>query len=252
MKYQVIGIIQARMGSTRLPGKTLIDICGKPLLEHILDRIQKSTKIDEFVIATTDNIEDNSIINFSARMGISCFCGSEEDVLDRYYQCARLHKADIIVRITADDPFKDPIVVDRVVCEILGSNYDYVSNTIHPTYPEGLDIEVFTFEALERSWREATTALDREHVTPYLWLHPDKFKIKNIEYEKNLSHMRWTLDTLEDLAFTREIYKKLYVPGKLFLMQDILNLLEENPEIQKLNANVERFSGHKKIIEEEG
>lgn len=252
MKYQVIGIIQARMGSTRLPGKTLIDICGKPLLEHILDRVQKSPKIDKFVIATTDNIEDKLIVNFSARRGISCFCGSEEDVLDRYYQCAKLYKADIIVRITADDPFKDPVVTDRVIGEILESNYDYVSNTIHPTYPEGLDIEVFTFEALEKTWREATTALDREHATPYMWLRPDIFKLKNIEYEKNLSYMRWTLDTPEDLAFTREVYNKLYMPGKLFLMQDILNLLEEHPEIQQINANVERFSGHKKIIEKEG
>jgi len=240
------------MGSTRLPGKTLIDICGKPLLEHILDRIQKCSEIDKFVIATTDNIEDNPIVNFSARRGISCFCGSEEDVLDRYYQCAKLYKADIIVRITADDPFKDPVVADRVIGEILRSDYDYVSNTVHPTYPEGLDIEVFTFAVLERTWSEAATTLYREHVTPYIWLHPDKFRIKNIENEINLSRMRWTLDTPEDLAFTREVYKKLYVPGQLFLMQDILNLLEEHPEIQKLNANVERFSGHKKIIEEEG
>lgn len=252
MARHVIGIVQARMGSTRLPGKTLIDICGKPLLEHILGRMQESRKMDKLIVATTGKMEDNPITELCSRLKIACFRGSEEDVLDRYYQCAKLYKADIIVRITADDPFKDPVVADRIIGEIIKNDLDYVSNTIHPSYPEGLDIEVFKFAVLEQAWREATTRLDREHVTPYLWLNPDKFKIKNIGYERNLSNMRWTLDTPEDLAFTREVYKILYVPGKLFLMQDILNLLEEHPEIQKLNANIERFSGYKKIIEEEG
>ena len=253
MKYRVIGIIQARMGSTRLPGKTLIDICGKPLLEHVLDRIQKSTKIDKIVIATTDNIEDKPIVDFSARRGISCFCGSEEDVLDRYYQCAKLYKGDIIVRITADDPFKDPEVADLIIEEILQDDkLDYVSNTIRLTYPEGLDIEVFRFRALEKAWQEATSVLDREHVTPYIWLHPNLFKLKNIEYKKNLSHMRWTLDTPDDLVMTKAVYKELYKKGGLFLMKDVLDLMEKHPEIEELNANVERFSGHKKIIQEEG
>jgi len=249
----VTGIVQARMGSTRLPGKSLIDVSGKPLLKHILDRMQKSSIINELVVATTTNIEDNAICKLCDKLNVACFRGSVDDVLDRYYRCARAHKADIIVRITADDPFKDPEVSDRIIEEILqDDDLDYVSNTICPTYPEGLDIEVFRFRAIEKAWQEATSALDREHVTPYVWLHPNLFKLKNIEYKKNLSHMRWTLDTLEDLAMTRAVYKALYNEGSLFLMKDVLDLMERHPDIEELNANVERFSGHKKIIQEEG
>ena len=241
------------MGSTRLPGKTLIDICGKPFLEHIVGRMQKSRKLDNLVVATTTKREDDAISELCHGLNIVCFRGSEGDVLDRYYQCAKAHNANIIVRITADDPFKDPEVADQIIEGILQDDeLDYVSNTIRPTYPEGLDIEVFRFSALEKAWQEANSALDREHVTPYIWLHPNLFKLKNIEYEKNLSYMRWTLDTREDLAMIRAVYNELYKEGSLFLMKEVLDLLEEHPEIEQFNANVERFSGHKKIIQEEG
>ena len=253
MAPHIVGIVQARMGSTRLPGKTLIDICGKPFLHHILGRMQRSRKLENLVVATTTKREDDAICELCQGLNIVCFRGSEDDVLDRYYQCAKAHNADIIVRITADDPFKDPEVADRIIEEILQDDeVDYVSNTIRPTYPEGLDIEVFRFRALEKAWQEATSALDREHVTPYIWLHPNLFKLKNIEYEKNLSHMRWTLDTPEDLAMTKAVYNELYKEGSLFLMKDVLDLMEKHAEIEELNANVERFSGHKKIIQEEG
>ncbi len=249
----IVGIVQARMGSTRLPGKALIDICGKPFLHHILVRMQKSRKMDLLVVATTTKKEDDAICELCHGLGIGCFRGSENDVLDRYYQCTKAYEADVIVRITADDPFKDPEVADRIIGELLRDDeLDYVSNTIRPTYPEGLDIEVFRFRALERAWQEATSTLDREHVTPYIWLHPDLFQLKNVEYEKNVSHMRWTLDTPEDLAMTRAVYRELYKEGQLFLMKDVLDLMQKYPEIEHLNAAVERFSGHKRIIEEEG
>jgi len=249
----VTGIVQARMGSTRLPGKSLIDISGKPLLKHILDRMQKSSIMNGLVVATTTNTEDNAICQLCDKLNLAWFRGSADDVLDRYYQCAKAHNADIIVRITADNPFTDPEVADRIIEEILQDDeLDYVSNTIRPTYPEGIDIEVFRFRALEKAWHEATSALDREHVTPYIWLHPNLFKLNNIEYKKNLSHMRWTLDTSDDLVMTRAVYKELYKKGNLFLMKDVLDLMEKPPEIEQLNANVERFSGRKKIIQEEG
>jgi spore coat polysaccharide biosynthesis protein SpsF len=253
LAQHIVGIVQARMGSTRLPGKTLIDICGRPFLYHILARMKWARKLDRLVVATTPKQEDDAICALCNGLEIACFRGSENDVLARFYQCAKAHDADIIVRITADDPFKDPEVADRIIWEIVqDDDLDYVSNTIHPTYPEGLDIEVFRFRALEKAWREAISALDREHVTPYIWLHPDLFKLKNVEYEKNLSYMRWTLDTQEDLAMARAVYEKLYKEDEIFLMEHVLNLMEKHPEIEQLNANVERFSGHKKIIEEEG
>jgi len=249
MSYSyVIGILQARMGSTRLPGKTLIDICGKPLLEHILFRIGHSKLIDSMVVATTELPFDDPIAVLCQRLNIKCFRGAEKDVLDRYYQCARTYGAEVIVRITADDPFKDPVVMDQIIAESLAGGYDYVSNTIRPTFPEGLDVEVLTFRALERAWHEATTAADREHVTPYVWLHPDLFRLKNVEYVRDLSHLRWTLDTPEDLAFIRAVYERLYRLGSLFLMSDVLHLLEEQPALLELNANLERFAGHKKIM----
>jgi len=215
--------------------------------------MQWSRNLENLVVATTTQREDDSISALCHGLNIACFRGSEIDVLDRYYQCAKAHNADIIVRITADDPFKDPEVADMIIEEILQDDeLDYVSNTIHPTYPEGLDIEVFRFRALEKAWQVATSALDREHVTPFIWLHPNLFRLKNIEYRKNLSHMRWTLDTPDDLVMTRAVYKELYKEGSLFLMKDVLDLMEKHPEIEGLNANVERFSGHKKIIQEEG
>ena len=155
MAPHIVGIVQARMGSTRLPGKTLIDICGKPFLHHILGRMQRSRKLENLVVATTTKREDDVICELCHGLNIACFRGSEDDVLDRYYQCAKAHNANIIVRITADDPFKDPEVADRIIEEILQDDeLDYVSNTIRPTYPEGLDIEVFRFRALERHGRK--------------------------------------------------------------------------------------------------
>jgi spore coat polysaccharide biosynthesis protein SpsF len=252
MSASIVGIVQARMGSTRLPGKTLMDICGQPLLAHILGRVSHARHVHQLVVATTTAPVDDAIVSFCQQNGYAVFRGSENDVLDRFYQCARAHSADVIVRITADDPFKDPVVADRITEELLQNDYDYVSNTIQLTFPEGLDIEVFTFAALERAWNEATTASDREHVTPYLWLHPERFKLKNVEYEQNLSHLRWTLDTPADLAFTRAVYERLYQPDSIFLMTDMLRLLEQEPALLELNASVERFAGHKKIMQERG
>jgi len=251
MSPRVVGIVQARMGSTRLPGKTLAEISGKPLLEHILVRLQHARKLDAIAVATTELPEDDRIDEVCGRMGIPACRGSKDDVLDRYYRCAEKMDAEIIVRITADDPFKDPQIIDLIVCEMLAGGCDYVSNTIRPTYPEGLDIEVFSFEALDRSWRNARTALDREHVTPYIWLHPGLFSLKNIEHEPDLSHLRWTIDTADDLEMARAVYRKIYREGRIFLMRDILKLLDKEPEIQLLNSGIEQFASHKKILREE-
>jgi spore coat polysaccharide biosynthesis protein SpsF (cytidylyltransferase family) len=223
------------MGSSRLPGKTLIPIADRPLLFHILDRVRLSRLVQAVVVATTKLPMDDAIDNCSRQYGVSVYRGSPADVLDRYYCAAQKYGAEVIVRVTADDPFKDPYVMDEVIEAFLrsGTKVDYASNTIKPTYPLGLDIEVIRASALERAWCESTDYFDREHVTPYLWMHPDKFRLLNVEYKDDLSWMRWTLDTQEDLEFAERVYSKLY-RGHPFFMDDILTLLRKNPQLHQM------------------
>ena len=239
----VVAIIQARMGADRLPNKTLELIEDKPLLQHVIERIKTCKKINKIIIATTTNSNDDYIEEFGRRHGIDVYRGSESDVLDRYYKTAKVSNTSIIVRITADDPFKDPEVTDQMISHLLeNAELDYVSNTIEPTYPEGIDTEVFRFNALEKAWKEATSQSEREHVTPYIIKNPDKFNIKNITHSEDLSKLRWTIDYKEDLDFAREVYKKLYRPGQIFLMQDILDLLKEEPHLNEINNKIEQRS----------
>ncbi len=248
----VIAIVQARMGSTRLPGKVLIDIQGKPLLEHVIERLRDSRFIDQIIIATTGNEGDRAIIEFAQSNGLSYYVGSEDDVLDRFYQAAKKFCTDTIVRITPDDPFKDTEVIDKVIGYYLENKdkLDYVSNTIKPTYPEGLDVEVFSFEALEKVWQEARKASEREHVTPYIWNNPELFRLANVESDEDLSHLRWTIDYEEDLRFVREVYARLY-HGQVFFMRDILALLRAEPELAQINQGVVRNEGYLKSLERE-
>ena len=250
---KVIAIVQARMLSTRLPGKILVDICGKPLLHHVIDRVKRSKSIDRVVVATTVRKEDDVLEKDCKSMGVDIFRGDEADVLDRFYKCAKLFLADIIVRVAADDPFKEPAVIDRAIRLLTtNKNLDYVSNTIKPTYPEGVDIEVFTFSALEKAWKEASLPSEREHVTPYMWDNRRLFSTLNFEYEKeDASSLRWTIDIEKDLKFTREVYARLYVPGHIFSMEDILHLLEREPQLKKINQGIERNFGYKKSTLEE-
>ena len=239
MSAEFVAIIQARMGSTRLPNKVLSDIVGRPMLWHILNRVKKSEFIDDIILATTTDKKDDDIVEFAKEHGIIIFRGSNDDVLDRYYQAANENNVKNIVRITADDPLKDPDVIDKIIKIYKKNGLDYVSNTIEPTYPLGLDTEVFSFEALERAWNEADKKFEREHVTPYIWMNPDKFDILNVRYEgEDLSDLRWTVDTKEDLCFARAVYDKLFKDEKVFLMNDVLNLLEKYPEISRINDKV--------------
>jgi len=248
---KIVAIIQARMGSTRLPGKTLVDIVGKPLLVHVIERIQASKTVNEIIVATTTNAEDQAILRLANQYHVSTYAGSVDDVLDRFYQAAKQVYADIIVRITADDPFKDPEVLDEIVKYFLSHpELDYVSNTIEPTYPEGLDIEVFSYKVLERTWEEAQLPSDREHVTPYIWKNPGKFRIANIKYKENLSHLRWTLDYEKDLFFARKVYSHLCHKG-VFLMNDILTLLQAEPGFSDINQGIERNAGYKASLKKD-
>lgn len=252
---KVVGIIQARMKATRLPGKMMADIAGKPLLWHVISRVKTAKLVDELIIATTTDREDDVLEKWAKDNNLRCYRGSVGDVLDRFYQAAKKYNADIIVRITPDDPFEDPEVIDKVIKYFLNNRdkLDYVSNFIKPTYPEGLHAEVFSFGALKRAWREAKTKTDREHVTTYIWNHPRKFRLANIEYEgkEDISQLRWTLDYPEDLKFAREVYARLYKEGEIFLMGDVLRLLKKYPELAKINAGHVRFEGYLKSLKSE-
>lgn len=248
IKPRVIAIIQARTGSTRLPGKILADIAGKPLLVHVVNRVQASKTIDDIVIATTTCMEDTPVRELAFALGVKIYSGNAEDVLDRFYQAARQFSADIVVRITSDDPFKDPEVIDKITSYLITHNeLDYVSNTIEPTYPEGLDVEAFRFRVLERAWQEARLPSEREHVTPYIWKNPNKFKIENIKNSIDYSHLRWTIDYYEDLCFAREIYNRLN-DKNVFLMQDILGVIQTELDLIRINSNIERNLGYKLSI----
>jgi spore coat polysaccharide biosynthesis protein SpsF (cytidylyltransferase family) len=247
-EMHIIAIIQARSGSTRLPQKVLMDLEGKTVLERVIERVRRSKLVTNVVVATTVAKEDLEIVNLCPGIGVSVYCGSEDDVLDRYYQAARLFKADHIVRITADCPLMDPKVIDDVIAHHLHEKADYTANTISETYPDGEDVEVFKFGALKQTWQTANLASEREHVTPYMRKNPNIFKVASLEYREDLSHKRWTLDSPEDYVFIKAVYKNLYRQNPLFGMKEVLKFVNENPEIEKINRHITRGQGYLKSL----
>lgn len=247
---KVLGIIQVRLDSTRLPKKALLDLMGKPMIIQLLNRATKSEMLDEIIIATTTNSSDDEIEQVVKSYGLNVYRGNVDDVLDRYYKAAKKYDAEIIVRITGDCPLLDPDIVDKAVRFFQENDYDYISNVIKPTYPDGLDIEVFSFDSLEDAWKNATLKSEREHVTPYI-RKPENFKVGNFENDTDLSDMRWTVDEQKDIDFVREIYKNLYPKKQLFLMSDILKLLKEKPELMDINSGINRNEGYVKSLKED-
>jgi spore coat polysaccharide biosynthesis protein SpsF len=237
---KVVAIIQARMGSTRLPGKVLKDIAGQSMLERVVNRTLRANTMDDVVVATTKDADDDAIVDLCRKRCWRFFRGNEEDVLDRYYQAATAFRADAIVRITSDCPLVEPEIIDRVVGEFLSSHPEaaYVSNTLVRTFPRGLDVEVMRFDALERAWREDGNPSWREHVTPYIWRHPEKFGIRNVANNVDYSHMRWTVDTVEDLTFVRKIYD--HFQSDTFTWKEVLSLLKVHPEWLEINQHVQQ------------
>jgi spore coat polysaccharide biosynthesis protein SpsF len=248
---KIVAIIQARVGSTRLPRKVLKNIVGKPMLWHVIDRVKRATLVDEIVLAATRKEEDKPLLKLAKESGVNSYEGSENDVLDRYFQAATKFGADAIVRITADCPLIDPEVVDKVVKIFLDGGFDYISNTAKLSYPDGLDVEVFSCDTLESAWKDSRKLSEREHVTPYIRKHPKMFRIGGVEYERNLSHMQWSVDTDRDLKFVREVYKRLYKKGRIFFMRDVLKLLKKHPELTEINKGVARNAGYAKSLRED-
>ncbi|MCX7876780.1 MAG: glycosyltransferase family protein [Melioribacteraceae bacterium] len=239
----IVTVIQARLSSSRLRGKVLLPILEKPVLLRMIERVKCSKLIGNLVIATSTNPEDDQIEKLCSENSIECFRGSLNDLLDRHYQVALKYNAEAVVKIPSDCPLIDPTIIDKVINYYLETNFDYVSN-LHPaTYPDGNDVEIFSFNALEKAWKEATKNYEREHTTPYFWENSDLFKIGNVVWETGLdlsTSLRFTLDYIEDYYLIKKIFEELYPKNKFFLLKDILNLLNEKPDLLKLN---EKFIG---------
>ena len=233
MKASVI--LQARTGSTRLPRKVLRKILGKTILEHIIMRLNAAKMIDNIIVATTNAREDGEIVTIAGNLGTKSYQGSVDDVLDRFYWAAKQFSLQHIVRITADCPLMDPAVVDEGAAKYFSSGSDYCSNVLARTFPDGEDVEIFSFAALEKAWKEAKLSYDREHVTTYIRNHPEKFKLANFRSDLNIADKRWTLDREEDFIFIKRVYDALYAGNPSFGMQDILNFLKENTAIEEIN-----------------
>jgi spore coat polysaccharide biosynthesis protein SpsF len=234
---KVAAIVQARVGSTRLPGKVLMDLSGDTVLARVLCRLARATQIDEIVVATTTAAADEAIVRESQRLGFPWFCGSEDDVLGRYYQAAQAFDVDVVVRVTSDCPLIDPELVDETVHSFFGQQADYASNALSPTYPRGLGTEVFTREALHRAWDETDQGYEREHVTPYFYEHPQLFRLVSVVGPTDYSHYRWTLDTPADLELIRAIYARMSNRDD-FGWRDALALMESEPELAKINSHI--------------
>ena len=241
---KVVAIIQARMGSTRLPGKILKEVLDKPLFAYQLERVLRSSLLDEVVVATTKNPIDQQVVTFCQKRGVPVFCGSEENVLQRYYCAAKAFSADVVVRITADCPLIDPSVIDQVVSFYLEhqDSYDYVSNTLELTYPRGMDVEVFSSEVLEKVADKAESKWDREHVTAFIRQHPSEFRLGNVAWKENASHHRWTVDTPEDFQLIKVLLEAIYPHHPKFTLEDLLQLLTVHPEWSQINAHIQQKS----------
>jgi spore coat polysaccharide biosynthesis protein SpsF len=240
---KVVAIIQARMGSTRLPGKVLMDIDGETVLARCVNRLRSARLINEWLVATTDSAPDDAIVAECRKNAVAVSRGDQDDVLDRYFRAAQLAKADVVVRITSDCPLIDPEITDRTVAAFLDAKPDYASNSLVRTYPRGLDTEVMSFVALERAWQQARKPYEREHVTPYIYEHPDEFKLLSVTGEIDYSGHRWTVDTAEDLEFVRAVYARLKT-NPTFSWRDVLAVLEREPELVELNRSIVQKALH--------
>jgi len=256
MPSRVIAIVQGRMGSSRLPGKILADIAGQPMLSRVYIRTSRAATATETVFATTTDSTDDPVADYCDFGGIPFTRGSQFDVLDRYYQTAKEFNADVAVRITADCPVIDPDLIDDAVNTLLDGGYDFVANRLPPpftrTYPIGLDVEVCTFAALETAWKDAQETFHREHVMPYLYegaelsavnrqladgVSPRGFKIAQLHHTTDFGDYRWTVDTLEDLEFMRQVYAR-FDGRDDFSWKDVLDLVHNEPDLMKINASV--------------
>jgi spore coat polysaccharide biosynthesis protein SpsF len=238
---KVVALIQARVGSTRLPCKVLKDICGQTMLARVVRRTQRATSLNQVIVVTTTQPADAAIVDECERLGVASYRGSELDVLDRYYQAATHFEAGAVVRVTSDCPLIDPEIIDRVVAAFLAAMPDYASTVIHRSYPQGLDTEVMSIEALRRAWKCARQTYERVHVTPYFYQNPELFRLHSIVARGDYSNNRWTVDTPADLDFVRAVYQRLG-PCDTFSWRSVLDLLSAEPALATINSEIRQKS----------
>ena len=243
-------IIQARMGSSRLPGKVMEKLDqDNTVLSYVIRQLKHSKFLDDIVVATTSLKRDEVIVDFLEREGIKYFCGDEENVLDRYYQCAKKFSMSEIVRIPSDKPLIDPDIVDKCIQIFLSKKYDYVTTFLEHSFPYGTEVEIFSFDALEKTWKNAKLPSEHENVTPYIYNNKDKFQIYNVKNSIDLSHLRWVVDRAEDLELVRQLVSK--IDKDPILMQDILEVFESDPKLAEINSNVRHDEGYKKSLKKD-
>lgn len=247
----IAAIIQARMGSSRLPGKIMLNVCGKSMLEHLIDRIKNSKKLDKIIVATSTNPEDDEIVNFCSLNNISFFRGSENDVLSRYFETAKFFSVNTIIRLTADTPILDSNTIDKIIQVYQENNFDFVSNSspLPRTYPDGYNVEILSFEILEKIHKNAVNPSDREHVTTFITMQPEKFNLYRVDYSKDLSKYRFNLDYEEDYQLIKCIFENFYEKNPNFLLEDVVNWLNEHPEILKINSHIKPYQNILKSFE---
>lgn len=244
-----VAILQARVSSSRLPRKVLLPILNRPMLARQIERLKRVRGFDTLVIATSTQPEDDAIAQLSAEEGVPFFRGSLDDVLDRFYQAARKYEPVTVVRLTGDCPLTDPEVIDACIEFFRAGDFDYATNAVQPTFPDGLDVEVMRFTCLEQAWRQASQPSEREHVTPYIHTRPESFRIGHYRGQKDLSPCRWTVDDSDDLEFVRAVYGELYPANPAFAMNDVMAMLEQKPELAEINAGRVRNEGYAKSRE---
>lgn len=238
---RVVAIVQARMGSTRLPGKVMRPIAGRPMIHHVVERTRCIAGVDDVVVATSRREREQRLVDYVlSRSEIGLFRGSEDDVLSRYYHCANTWNADVIIRITGDCPLLSPRVSGRVLDAYMANRcrVDYATNTLNRTYPRGLDTSVISLETLANAHRRASSPSQREHVTLYVWANSDRFALLGLEDDCDRHHLRWTVDTAEDLRFVRAVYDALYERNPVFEYEDVVRLLDKRPHLCRINEGV--------------
>lgn len=245
----ILAVLQARVTSSRLPGKVLKPILGRPMLARQIERALQATKVDRLVVATSSDPSDDGLEALCREISVPCFRGSLHDVLDRFYRAAGPWQPEHCVRITGDCPVLDPEVMDAVIDFYLQGGYDYASNAVEPTFPDGLDVEIFRFAVLEAAWKEARLPSQREHVTPFIHQQPDRYRIGHYRHTEDLSHLRWTVDEQEDFELITRIFEALYPAEPRFRMGDILELLRQRPDWLALNRRFGRNEGFGKSLQ---
>jgi spore coat polysaccharide biosynthesis protein SpsF len=261
MKKDIVAIVQARMSSTRLPGKVLRKIRDEPMLYHVINQIRGSKMIKDVIIVTTTMPQDDVIVKYCKKNKIKYFRGSSKDLLDRYYKCAKKFGIDPIIRITSDCPLIDPRVVDRAITKFSKGSFDYVANNLEKyngkwdnspcNFPQGMTVEVSSFEALEHAWNEAKKPSEREHVYPYVQFNPKLFRVSNFRYPRDLSYIRCTVDRLNDLQFVEELFKRFPKNKKFIEIKDIVKIVRKEPWLARMNNKIAFDEGYKKSLTED-